>query len=182
VSTETGQAQVDYLAERNVVVAVDLGGHGESGLGRADWNLAAFGDDVLAVVEEVGAQKVALVGHSMGGDAIVHAARQLGDRVAGLVWIDAFRSLGNEPESTPEQIEAFLAPFRADFAAAVAALTYITAPIVAINPDIQPTDVESMRRHGVEPVVLTNVGHFLMIEDPEQFNPILAGTLASFGG
>jgi len=86
------------------------------------------------------------------------------------------------PESTPEQIEAFLAPFRADFAAAVAALTYITAPIVAINPDIQPTDVESMRRHGVEPVVLTNVGHFLMIEDPEQFNPILAGTLASFGG
>ena len=96
VSTETGQAQVDYLAERNVVVAVDLGGHGESGLGRADWNLAAFGDDVLAVVEEVGAQKVALVGHWMGGDAIVHAARQLGDRVAGLVWIDAFRSLGND--------------------------------------------------------------------------------------
>jgi pimeloyl-ACP methyl ester carboxylesterase len=71
--------QVNYLADRNFVIAVDLGGHGASGLGRGEWNLAAFGDDVLAVVDDVGAQ-IALVGHSMGGDAIVHAARRLGDR------------------------------------------------------------------------------------------------------
>ena len=220
--------QIDFLAERYHVIAIDLGGHGESGLGRADWNLAAFGDDVVAVVDEVGAQKVALVGHSMGGDAVVHAARQLGDRVAGLVWIDAFRSLGNESESSPEEVEAFVAPFRDDFGAAVqrfvgnlfpetadrelveriatdmaaapceatlgslryarnrqppilAALPHITAPIVAINPDTGPTDVDSMRRHGVEAIVLADVGHFLMIESPDQFNPVLAATLASFG-
>jgi pimeloyl-ACP methyl ester carboxylesterase len=219
--------QIDYLAERYQVIALDLGGHGESGLGRADWNLAAFGDDVTAVADEIGAQKVALVGHSMGGDAIVHAARRLGDRVAGLVWIDAFRSLGNESESPPEEVEAFLAPFRDDFAAAVknfvrnllpaaadgqlvdristdmaavsrevalsslryarnrepailAALPHIAAPIVAINPDIGPTDVDSMRRHGVEPIVLEGVGHFLMIEAPDRFNSVLAATLASF--
>src|SRR5918996_4789943 len=111
--------QVGYLGERNLVVAVDLGGHGGSGLGRAEWSLAAFGDDVVAVVDEVGAQSVALVGHSMGGDAVVHAARRLGERVAGLVWVDAFRSLGNESESSPDEVEAFLAPFRDDFAAAV---------------------------------------------------------------
>ena len=103
--------QIDFLAERYHVIAIDLGGHGESGLGRADWNLAAFGDDVVAVVDEVGAQKVALVGHSMGGDAVVHAARRLGDRVAGLVWVDAFRSLGNESESSPEEVEAFVVAF-----------------------------------------------------------------------
>lgn len=220
--------QIDYLVERYQVITVDLGGHGESGLGRADWNLAAFGDDVVAVVDEVGAQKVALVGHSMGGDAIVHAARRLGDRVAGLVWIDAFRSLGNESESSPEEVESFLAPFRDEFAAAVeqfvrnmlpaaadgqlvdristdmaatsrevalgslryarnrepamlAALPHIAAPIVAINPDIAPTDVDSMRQHGVEPIVLKDVGHFLMIEAPDRFNPVLAAVLASFG-
>jgi pimeloyl-ACP methyl ester carboxylesterase len=111
--------QVDYLAGRNFVIAVDLGGHGASGLGRDEWNLAAFGDDVLAVVDDVGAQRFALVGHSMGGDAIVHAARRLGDRVVGLVWVDVFRSLGNEPVSSDEQVEAFVAPFRADFEAAV---------------------------------------------------------------
>lgn len=111
--------QIDYLAEHYQVIAIDLGGHGESGLGRDDWNLAAFGDDVVAVVDDIGAAKVALVGHSMGGDAIVHAARRLGDRVVGLVWVDVLRSLGNEPVSSPEEVEAFVAPFRDDFAAAV---------------------------------------------------------------
>src|SRR3990170_4043018 len=86
--------QVGVLEERFRVVAVDLGGHGESGTGRGDWNLPLFGDDVVAVVEEVGADDVALVGHSMGGDAIVYAASSFGRRVRGLVWVDAFRSLG----------------------------------------------------------------------------------------
>ena len=111
--------QVAYLAARYHVITVDLAGHGESGLGRTDWNLVAFGDDVVAVVAEIDAQNVALVGHSMGGDAIVFAARRLGDRVAGLVWVDAFRSLGKEPVSTPEQVDDFLAPFREDFPGAV---------------------------------------------------------------
>ncbi len=220
--------QIEFLAERYQVVAVDLAGHGESGLGRADWNLPAFGDDVVAVVDEVGAQNVVLVGHSMGGDAIVYAAQQLGDRVNGMVWIDTLRSLALEPESSPDEVDAFVAPFRDDFEAAVeqfargmfpatadgelidriaadmaaaskesavgsiryalnrvrpilAALSDISAPIVAINPDIGATDVDSMRENGVEPIILKDVGHFLMIEDPEQFNPVLAATLASFG-
>lgn len=219
--------QIDPLAERYHVIAVDLGGHGESGIGRGDWNLPAFGADVVAVVEEVGARDIALVGHSMGGDAVAFAARTLGDRVRGLVWVDAFRSLGDEPTSSAEDVAAFVAPFRDDFEAAVdrfarsmfpggadgvlvdriardmaaatqdatlgslgyalnrhpailAALAELTAPIVAINPDVAPTDVESLRRHGVEAIVLTGVGHFLMLEDPKQFNPVLATTLASY--
>lgn len=219
--------QVDYLAERYRVVALDLAGHGESGLGRVDWKLAAFGDDVVAVVEEVDARKVALVGHSMGGDAAVHAAQRLGDRVSGIVWLDVFRSLGSEAESSPEEVEAFVAPFRSDFDAAVrqfvrnlfpggadpelvariaadmaaaprevalgslryarnrqpailAALPHISAPIVAINPDIGPTDVSSMRALGVEPIVVSGVGHFLMIEAPDRVNPVLGATLTRF--
>ena len=220
--------QVEFLAERHHVIAVDLAGHGESGLGRSDWNLAAFGDDIVAVIDAVGPERVALVGHSMGGDAIVHAAQRLGDRVVGLVWVDAFRSLGNEPASSPDEVEAFLAPFREDFGAAVqrflstmflegadgdlldqiaagmaavpqdvalgclrharnrqppilAALPHIAAPIVAINPGLGTTDVDSLRRHGVETIVLDDVGHFLMIEAPHRFNPVLSATLASFG-
>lgn len=219
--------QIDVLAERHHVVALDLGGHGESGSGRGDWNLPAFGDDVVAVVEDVGADDVALVGHSMGGDAIVYAARSLGGRVRGLVWVDAFRSLGQEPTSSPEDVAAFVAPFREDFPGAVerfarslfpasadasladrvaadmaaasreaalgslgyalnreppllAALATLTGPVVAINPDVAATDVESLRRHGVEPIVLTGVGHYLMLEDPDQFNPVLIETLSTF--
>ena len=221
--------QADFLAERYQVVAVDLAGHGESGVGRSDWNLPAFGHDVVAVVDEIDAAKVALVGHSMGGDAIAYAAVQLGDRVCGLVWVDTFRSLVLEPDSPPEAVEAFAAPFRHDFQAAVDqftarhvsadrrsrtcrshrspngrrvegdgggsigyalnrvrpildALGEIKVPIVAINPDIGPTDLDSLRRNDVEPIILANVGHFLMIEDPGQFNPVLAATLARFCG
>jgi hypothetical protein len=55
----------------------------------------------------------------MGGDAVTFAARRLGERVAVVVWIDAFRSLGNEPVSPREVVDAFVAPLRDDVAAAV---------------------------------------------------------------
>lgn len=221
--------QVDVLTERYQVLTMDLGGHGASGSGRDDWHLPAFGDDAVAVVEAVDARDVALVGHSMGGDAIVFAARLLGDRVRGLVWVDTLRSLGDEPTSSAADVAGFVAPFHADFGAAVdrfarslfregadpalvdhvarsmvaapqeaalgsigyalnrhppiiAALAELSAPVVAINPDMSPTDVESLRRHGVEPIILTDVGHFSMLEDPDQFNPVLVATLASFFG
>jgi pimeloyl-ACP methyl ester carboxylesterase len=78
--------------------------------------MAAFGEDVVAVVEQLGLSDLALIGHSMGGDVIVEAALRLGERVAGLVWVDTYSSLGEPP--TDDELEAFLAPFREDFAGA----------------------------------------------------------------
>jgi len=95
-------------------VALDLAGHGESGMGRQAWTIEAFGGDVAAVVEELGLDRVVLVGHSMGGNVILEAARRLPGRVDGLVWIDAHRQLGSA--LTPEEIAATIAPFRAEFA------------------------------------------------------------------
>jgi hypothetical protein len=60
------------------------------------------------------------------------------------------------------------------------ALAELTAPVVAINPDVAPTDVESLRRHGVEPVLRRWRRPLPVLEDPEQFNPVLVETLASF--
>jgi sigma-B regulation protein RsbQ len=54
------RAQMDHFAAYHRVVAVDLGGHGESGLGRKDWTMAAFGGDVRAVVEALGLKRVVL--------------------------------------------------------------------------------------------------------------------------
>jgi len=53
------------------------------------------------------------------------------------------------------------------------ALQELKVPVVAINPDYRPTDVASMRRYGVEVVIMPGVGHFLMMEDPERFNRLL---------
>jgi pimeloyl-ACP methyl ester carboxylesterase len=219
-------SQVGPLTERYDVIALDLGGHGESGLGRSDWDLEAFGDDVVAVVRAVDPERVVLVGHSMGGDAVTFAARELGSRVAAVVWVDAFRSLGHEKPASPQAVEAFVAPFREDFDRAIdefvgrllpagvdpalrervavdmkaahrevalgsigyalnrepailAALRQVEAPVVALNPGDGSTDAESLRRHGVEPVLLDGVGHFPMLEDPVMLSQVLTTTLAS---
>ena len=60
-------------------------------------------------------------------------------------------------------------------------LKRLTAPVVAINPDFQPTDEASMRRHGVEPVIMPGVAHFPMLEAPDAFDRVLAGVIAGFG-
>jgi pimeloyl-ACP methyl ester carboxylesterase len=112
--------QLDHFSRRFKVVAVDVAGHGESGLGRKAWTMASFGDDVAAVVKKLGPTRVILIGHSMGGDVIAEAARRLPGRVAGLVWVDAYKQLGTG--RTPEQVEAIVAPLRADFVPATRAL------------------------------------------------------------
>ena len=58
--------QMGEFAQQYKVVTVDLAGHGESGLDRKAWTMSAFGEDVVAVVESLGLDKVVLIGHSMG--------------------------------------------------------------------------------------------------------------------
>jgi pimeloyl-ACP methyl ester carboxylesterase len=71
------------------------------------------------------------------------------------IAIDALRhAVGNEP-------------------GVLAGLRELTTPVVAINPDARPTDAEALRRHGVRAVLMSGVGHFLMLEDPDQFNRLL---------
>jgi pimeloyl-ACP methyl ester carboxylesterase len=106
--------QIEALAQRFRVVAVDLAGHGESGTDRSAWTIGAFGDDVAAVADALALANIVLVGHSMGGDVVVEAARRLAGRVAGLVWVDTYRTLGT-PRSDAE-LEAFRSPFRTRFA------------------------------------------------------------------
>jgi pimeloyl-ACP methyl ester carboxylesterase len=107
------KAQLEPISRQYKVVAIDLAGHGESGLGRKEWTMAAFGGDVAAVVKRLDLRNVILVGHSMGGDVIAEAARQLPGRVVGLVWVDTYRELG--VGRTPEQVQARVSRFRTNF-------------------------------------------------------------------
>jgi pimeloyl-ACP methyl ester carboxylesterase len=221
------RGQLRPLAARYQTVAVDLAGHGESGAGRRAWTMAAFGEDVVAVAEQLGLGEVVLIGHSMGGDVIVEAALRLGDQVAGLVWVDTYSTLGEPP--TDDEVQAFVAPFREDFVTAtralvgrlftpdadaepaewvaadmsaappeiaidalgravgnergiLAGLRQLSVPVVAINPDARPTDTEALRRHGVKTVLVSGVGHFLMMEDPDRFNRLLGEVIEELRG
>jgi pimeloyl-ACP methyl ester carboxylesterase len=105
--------QIGVLGRRCRVVAVDLAGHGSSGSDRKRFTMTAFGEDVRAVVDTVKAEKVVLVGHSMGGAVMLEAARLLGDRVVLLVGVDTLQDI--EDEGTKEQLDQFLTGMRADF-------------------------------------------------------------------
>ena len=64
--------------------------------------------------------------------------------------------------------------------AILAGLRKLRAPVVAINPDYRPTDIEALRRHGVKTVLMPGVGHFVMLEDPDAFNRLLNETVEEF--
>jgi pimeloyl-ACP methyl ester carboxylesterase len=58
------------------------------------------------------------------------------------------------------------------------ALQEIKLPVIAINPDNAPTDTASMKRYGVEVVIMPGVGHFEMMEDPARFNGLLTAAVS----
>jgi len=216
------QHQLESFSDRYTVVTLDLAGHGESTLGRENYTIALFGADVAAVVRKLDLKRVVLVGHSMGGDVVVAAARLLKGRVVGLIWVDDYKNLG--APSSDAEIEAFAAQFRADFpgmankvvrslfrpdadpalvdrvakdmasapmkvgASSIessfkyakeipGALAELKLPVIAINADNGPTDVESLAQHGVKAIVMPGVGHFLMLEDPKRFDEVLASAI-----
>lgn len=214
--------QVRPLSQDHKVITIDLGGHGESGIGRKDWTISSFGADVAAVVESLKLDSVVLVGHSMGGDVIFQAARRLPEKVEALIMVDTYKQLGT-PRSDSE-IDEIVAHFGSDFsrvteklvrgffpanadaalvdgvasdmaaappAVALSAIRSsfqharevpglideLEVPVAAINPDDAPTDLVSMREHGVHVVIMPDVGHFLMMEHPGRFNDLLLSTL-----
>ena len=211
--------QVDAFSQKYEVVTLDLAGHGESGDERDDWTIESFGGDVSQVIEKLGITEAILIGHSMGGDVIVAAAQRLPGRVKGLIWIDAYKQLGQY--RTTEQTEAFLAPFRnafkektnsfvrsmfqpgsdpslmtkiakdmssapPDIAIAAlkssitndrkitVALDALNLPLIAINSDKPATDSLALEKYGIKTVIMHNVGHFLMMEKPDEFNRVLS--------
>jgi len=106
-------AQLPYFAQKHKVVAIDLAGHGESGLDRKEWTMGAFGEDVVAVVNKLNLDQVVLVGHSMGGFVILEAARRIPQLVIGLVGVDTLQNF--EDKLTQEQIDEMLTPLRSNF-------------------------------------------------------------------
>jgi len=219
-------AQIEALRPYYTVVALDLAGHGASGANRTDWSIANYAGDVALIARQIPNAHLVLVGHSMGATVALAAVPRIGERVIGVVAVDALRSVGLPP-ATPREIASRIAPFRADFVGATRSLvsdklfepgadpllvqkvaydmslrppamaiptlekllaldlTAITAavhvPVYAINSDLAPTDAQRIR-HSLPDFtldVLPHTGHFLMLEAPQRFNPLLLKDLAA---
>jgi pimeloyl-ACP methyl ester carboxylesterase len=217
--------QIKHLSQEHRVVALDLAGHGKSGDDRmTGWTMEAFGDDVRSVCDEIGAEKVILVGHSMGGPAILEAAHLMPDRVVMLVAVETFHDV--ERTKSVEEVEQILAPWKSDYPTAVADLVRkhlftpdadpaiverVTTQMQAMRPElayemisqmmwydagkrmeglgvpircvnssaIQATNVQAAKRHAkdFELKTMAGVGHFPMLEAPEEFDELLDETI-----
>lgn len=101
------------LARDHRVVRLDLAGHGSSGAERKTWSIAGFVGDVRAVVNAAGVDRFTLVGHSMSGPVALETARELGDRVSGVVPIDSV--LDVDAHLPAEKRAEVLGKLRADY-------------------------------------------------------------------
>jgi pimeloyl-ACP methyl ester carboxylesterase len=213
--------QVEYFKHKYHMVLIDLAGHGRSGSERENYTMEAFGQDVKAVVESIGAEKVVLIGHSMGALVSAEAVRLMPESVIGLIAIDDLQNV--EYPLGEEQFKEMTTPFKEDFRQALRGFVtgmlradnspvnewvisdmsladpkvalsamkgslggYLTGdvatlfdeldvPVVAVNADLWPTDLEANRRHikDFELIELDGLDHFLMLKAPERFNPAL---------
>lgn len=77
------------------LVAVDLRGHGRSPW-TPPWGLEQHVADALGVLDDLGAGRIPVLGHSFGGAIAVHLARTAPERVARLVLLDP--ALGLDPQ------------------------------------------------------------------------------------
>ncbi len=215
--------QLKAFADRHRVVAVDLAGHGESGINRKRWGVPEFGGDVRAVVRAERLNRVILIGNSLGGPAAVEAALLMPGKVLGVIGVDTFQDVVHA--LTPEQARERAEAFRSDPAGGVKAMTRrlfqpdadpkivadaelrmartspnaayaifisiggydtgaavrrLEVPLRAVNGDLYPTDVDAVRKMkpDFEAKIMTHMGHYPMLERPEEFNRLLAETIA----
>lgn len=75
----------DALSGRFRVLGLDHRGHGQGLRARDPFTLEQAAADVIAIADRVGAERLILVGYSMGGAVALHAARTAPERIVGLV-------------------------------------------------------------------------------------------------
>lgn len=80
-------AQVPALAERYRVLSYDTRGHGESPTPGGAWSLDDLVDDVVALLDEVGAARAHVVGLSLGGMTAMRLAAREPARVRRLALL-----------------------------------------------------------------------------------------------
>ncbi|MCA1719292.1 MAG: alpha/beta hydrolase [Actinobacteria bacterium] len=90
-----------YLASSRSLVGVDLRGRGDSAKPGSGYGLEAHAGDVIRVLDHLGLERAAILGHSMGGFVALKTALSYPDRVRALILLD-----GGWPrvEVSPEDI------------------------------------------------------------------------------
>ena len=139
--------QLREFASRHRTIALDLAGHGESGLDRKKWGIPEFGADVKAVVDAEKAKTVIIFGNSLGGPVAIEAALLRPGRVRGVVGVDTFQLI--DFTITPEEVRERALMFENDYAGALKQMV-----AMLFHKDADPVIVADAERRmaGTSPV------------------------------
>lgn len=124
-------AVLPQLAATRQVIAVDLQGHGRTPLGSRPFTLQAMGDDMAALVKQLGHDKVDVMGYSLGGGVAQRMALQHPQRVERLVLVStSFADNGVYPDlrALQQGLSAATAPMMKD--------TPMFKSYAAVAPDV----------------------------------------------
>ncbi|MDQ2077135.1 alpha/beta fold hydrolase [Marinimicrobium sp. ABcell2] len=109
------------LGDERHMMVLDLPGHGKSAdVDWADWTIVGLARLVVAAAQRAGADRLTLVGHSMGGTVALEAARlwaQNGGQLGGVVLVDTFGLPYGDMDA--ETIASIETPFQQDFVGAM---------------------------------------------------------------
>jgi pimeloyl-ACP methyl ester carboxylesterase len=98
------QGQIDALSDRFRFIAPDLSGFGGSDAPEdaSGYSMDAWADEIAALLDELGIDKVVYVGESMGGYVAFAFLRKYRDRVSALVLADT-RAEADPPEGVEKR-------------------------------------------------------------------------------
>ena len=125
--------QVPPLAERYRVVTYDTRGHGESPAPEGPYALDDLVDDLVALLDEVGARRAHVVGLSLGGMTALRLAAREPDRVDRLAVLCT--SAKTDPQGFLDRAAAARTGGTAALAPTVVA-RWLTPPFAAEHPDL----------------------------------------------
>lgn len=146
------QSQEELLGKRFTTVAIDLGGHGQSGRNRNSWTVHDYANDVMAVITALKLDKVILVGHSMSGDVVAAVTDSIPAKIIGLVGIDNFKDITvSYSKEEKDGITAFLCILNNKYDSVITAYCYKSlfpphytdsVPMKKVVKDVLNTDPE----------------------------------------
>jgi len=110
MNVDNWRDQIQDLASRYHVIAIDLPGHGQSDKPQVSYSMDYFARAVEAVMKDAKAKRAVLVGHSMGTPVARQFYRQYPQKTLALVIVDGVLRPLAEKTVMDRMIEGFRAP------------------------------------------------------------------------
>lgn len=148
-------AQRDFFSDKFKVVTMDLPGHGQSDK-LSSYSSAAYAQAIKQVADEIEAENIILVGHSMAGAYVLEAAPLI-NRVRAVVSVDMIIDLNQV--FTYEQAEQYMfSACRQDYKAAVEG--FLSKELFS------PNSPEDVKQRVQRDLLSTDVEHAIAVLSP----------------